>query len=256
MDSSSSIGVFDSGLGGISVLKTLKEILPNESYIYYGDSLNNPYGTKSKEEILERCVSICDFFMEKKVKMIVIACNTATSACVPYLRQKYPVDIVGMEPALKVACDRGINQKVSVWATDLTLKEEKFAKLMHRFEFDHTIYKVPCPKLVACVEQGRLNDLDYVDSLLKEYLSYTDGKYLDSIVLGCTHFVFFKDRLKTLVGKDVSIIDGNTGTANHVKDLLEQKKLLSMNKESVIEWHNSLDEKIEQSKQLFFGGIL
>lgn len=114
MNSKSPIGVFDSGLGGISVLHTMHSLLPNENLIYLGDSKYNPYGTKTKEEITKRCVAICDELICHDVKAIVIACNTATSACVKLLREKYDVDIIGMEPALKVACDRGEHQRIAV----------------------------------------------------------------------------------------------------------------------------------------------
>ncbi len=130
MNASSPIGVFVSGMGGISVLSTLHEMMPNEDLIFFGDSKYNPYGTKTREEITERCMTICEKFIAYDVKAIVVACNTATSACVNLLREKYDIDIIGMEPALKVACEMGENQHVAVWATDFTLKDMKFAYLM------------------------------------------------------------------------------------------------------------------------------
>ena len=171
MNSKSPIGVFDSGLGGISVLHTMHSLLPNENLIYLGDSKYNPYGTKTKEEITKRCVAICDELICHDVKAIVIACNTATSACVKLLREKYDVDIIGMEPALKVACDRGEHQRIAVWATQLTLSEKKFANLMNRFKGEHHIIKVPCPELVRMVEDNKLDDAYLVESCLKEYLA-------------------------------------------------------------------------------------
>lgn len=250
MNSNSPIGVFDSGLGGISVLKTISKVLPNEDLIFLGDSLHNPYGTKSKEEITERCIKICDYFHSKDVKAIVIACNTATSACVPLLREKYSVDIIGMEPALKVACKKGNHQKIAVWATDFTLKEKKFERLMKDFEDDHEIYKVPCPKLVELVEQDKLDDLDLVTSVLQDYINQTDVSSLDSIVLGCTHFVFYRDILKTLLPESVKIIDGNMGTALHLKNLLDEKGLLNENGGS-IKHENTLEDKFWLSEKLF-----
>lgn len=249
MNEKSPIGVFDSGLGGISVLHTIHTLLPNEDIIYMGDSLHNPYGTKTKEEITQRCIEICDFFMSKHVKAIVIACNTATSACVPLLREKYPIDIIGMEPALKVACEKGPAQKIAVWATELTLKEKKFANLMHQFEDEHTIYKVPCPKLVQLVEQDRLDDETFVKNTLLEYYHSVNDD-LNSIVLGCTHFIFYKKRLRELLPTTIQLIDGNLGTALHLKDILSNKNLLN-DTGGTISWNNTLLEKIELSKKLF-----
>lgn len=251
MNSKSPIGVFDSGLGGISVLHTMHSLLPNENLIYFGDSKYNPYGTKTKEEITKRCIAICDELISQGVKAIVIACNTATSACVKLLRKKYDVDIIGMEPALKVACDRSAHQRIAVWATDLTLSEKKFADLMNRFKDEHHIVKVPCPKLVRMVEDDKLDDTALVESVLKEYLQASDYKNLDSIVLGCTHFPFYTKYLEKLCPK-VHIVEGSVGTTLHTKDLLEQKGLLNTSsEEGTIKWMNTMDSKFEQSKCLF-----
>ena len=211
----------------------------------------NPYGTKTKEEITKRCVAICDELISHDVKTIVIACNTATSACVKLLREKYDVDIIGMEPALKVACDRGEHQRIAVWATQLTLSEKKFANLMNRFKDEHHIIKVPCPELVRMVEDNKLDDASLVESCLKEYLAASDYKNLDSIVLGCTHFPFYTKYLEKLCPK-VHIIEGSVGTTLHTKDLLEQKGLLNTScEEGQITWMNTMDSKIELSKCLF-----
>lgn len=247
MNSKCPIGVFDSGLGGISVLKTLTSVMPKEDFIYLGDSLYNPYGTKTKEEITERCIVICDRFMSMGVKAIVIACNTATSACVPLLRKRYPdIDIIGMEPALKVAADFGSHQRIAVWATELTLKEKKFACLMDRFKDEHQIIKVACPDLVREVEEDRLEDLVLVKNTLEKYLSLS--KDVDSIVLGCTHFVFYKSMLSTLT--DACLVDGNLGTAIHTLDLLRKRDLLNDSGGSIT-WLNTLEAKIDLSKRLF-----
>ena len=249
MNSKSPIGVFDSGMGGISVLATLHKAMPNEDLIYMGDSKYNPYGTKTKEEITQRCIEICDSFMDSGVKAIVIACNTATSSCVSLLREKYPIDIIGMEPALKVACTKGKNQKIAVWATNLTLNEHKFSKLMERFKDEHDIRKVPCPKLVRIVEEDALDDEERVNSALQEYLQDSHAEDLDSIVLGCTHFVFYKKKLQQIVPEHVEIIDGNQGTVHHLQDILDQKHLLN-EAGGNITWKNTLEDKIELSKTL------
>ncbi|MGX8835365.1 glutamate racemase [Amedibacillus sp. YH-ame6] len=249
------IGVFDSGLGGISVLNELRKMMPSENFIYFGDSKFAPYGVKSKEEITARCESICEFFMMKGVKAIVIACNTATSACVNELRDKYPmIPIIGMEPALKVAAEKEGKQNIVVLATQFTLKEKKFAQLMSRYEEENTIYKQPCPKLVEIVEGHQLTNQEVVETTLKEYLDTYDLSTIHSIVLGCTHFVFFKEVMKKLLPTHIEIIDGNHGTAKHLVHILEEQEELKKTKEmGEIKIYNSMkhDEAImELSKQL------
>lgn len=218
------IGIFDSGLGGISVLKELRTWLPYEDYIYYGDSAFAPYGEKSKAEITDRCKQICDYLIAKRVKAIVIACNTATSACVNELRELYKdIPIIGMEPALKVAANGKTGQHILVMATAFTLKEKKFEKLMLQYSKYNTIYKQPCPKLVELIENNHFKDQTIVDEQLRAYLTPYATKNLDSIVLGCTHFVFFKKQMQAIVKEHMTIVDGNKGTACHVKEVLKGK---------------------------------
>lgn len=246
----SPIGIFDSGLGGLSTTGAICSLLPAEKILYFGDSVHNPYGTKTREEITEYCTAICDAFARQNVKAVVIACNTATSAAVPFLRQRYDFDIIGMEPALKPAASLGEHQKIAVWATRLTLEEEKFARLLHRFDQDHEICRVACPKLVRLVEEDRLEDLDAVDEALWEYLEASDWKHLDSIVLGCTHFVFFKERLQTLTEGRIHLIDGNAGTARHLKDVLEKQNLLNPHGPGSLHLDNSDPGKLQLSSKL------
>lgn len=252
------IGVFDSGLGGISVLKDLVELMPNENYIYYGDSYYAPYGTKNKEEIIERCIQICNYFISKEVKAIVIACNTATSAAVNVLRDKYkPLPIIGMEPALKPAAHDKKNNNIVVMATCFTLNEEKFNNLMKKYSDVNNILKMPCPELVDIVENDMLHDTVLIEKTLENYYSDIDISTLDSVVLGCTHFVFFKEYLKKMLDNRTSIIDGNKGTAKHLKDVLDYNgklnKATQANKNGEIVFLNShKDEKyIKLSKILF-----
>lgn len=186
--------------------------------------------------------------MAQDVKAIVIACNTATSACVNLLRDKYPIDIIGMEPALKVACEK-VNIKNSRLGNKSYIKRKKFARLMERFEDEHTIYKIPCPKLVELVETEKLQNTDLVYAALHEYLHQTQGEEIDSIVLGCTHFVFYKEHLQDMLPSSIQLIDGNYGTAHHLKDILTHKNLLN-DSTGTIEWHNTDADKINLSKRL------
>ena len=243
-NSKKAIGVFDSGLGGISVLRDLKKLMPNENFIYYGDSAYAPYGVKTKDEITQRCVEIIDFFISKGVKAVVIACNTATSASANYLRKKYKnLPIIGMEPALKVATKGVKNNNVVVMATPLTLKEKKFEILMRNFRGNNTVIKMPCPELVKIVENDLIDDEKVVLNQLNEYYKDINVDKLDSVVLGCTHFIFYRDYLKSIFPDTVDIIDGNSGTCNHLKDVLNEKNELNeKSHEGTIKIYNSSDD--------------
>lgn len=239
------IGVFDSGLGGLSVLKELIKAMPNERFIYYGDSANAPYGIKTKEEITERCVDIIEFFLNKGVKAIVIACNTATSAAANVLRKKYShLPIIGMEPALKVAADGKVDNTIVVMATPLTLKETKFNDLMAIYSDDNTVIKMPCPELVNIVENDLLDDKKVVENQLKYYYKDLDMSKINSVVLGCTHFVFYKEYMENMLNHNINIVDGNLGTTNHLKETLKEKgELRDDNMDGSVEIYNSSNDK-------------
>ncbi|MCI1832207.1 MAG: glutamate racemase [Bifidobacterium sp.] len=223
MASTAPIGVFDSGLGGISVARQIHRDMPHEHILYFGDSANAPYGTKTPQEVRTLSSAIVERFMARGVKAVVIACNTATSAAVNQLRDQYSIPIIGMEPALKVACDRGHGnpQRIIVAATPLTLREKKFSALMSRFESSHVIFREPCPDLVEIVEHGQLDDRDLIMETLHRYFDHYDLATIDSIVLGCTHFVFFRSYFERLAPSSTAIIDGNEGTAHHLEVVLE-----------------------------------
>ena len=242
MTSTAPIGVFDSGLGGISVVRQIVQDMPHERVLYFGDSANAPYGTKTPREVRRRSFDIMERFRSQGVRAVVIACNTATSAAVNALRDHYDIPIIGMEPALKVACDRGHGkrQHVIVAATPLTLRERKFAVLMDRFKADHTIFPEPCPGLVEIVEHGQLDDHDVVMRTLHGYFDQYDLSSIDSVVLGCTHFVFYRDYFRELLPDTAAIIDGNEGTVRHLGVVLESLgKLAPEDAEGSIELANS-----------------
>ena len=202
MTSTAPIGVFDSGLGGISVVRQIVQDMPHERVLYFGDSANAPYGTKTPQEVRRLSFDIMERFMSQGVKAVVIACNTATSAAVNALRDHYDIPIIGMEPALKV-------------------REHKFAALMDRFKANNMISPQPCPDLVEIVESGRLCDHDLVMRTLHRYFDGYDLPSIDSVVLGCTHFVFYRDYFRELLPSTTAIIDGNRGTVRHLDMVLE-----------------------------------
>ena len=223
MSSTAPIGVFDSGLGGLSVVRQIVADMPHERVLYFGDSANAPYGTKTPEQVRALSFAVAERLIGQGAKAIVVACNTATSAAIEDLRETCNIPIIGMEPALKLACERegGQRQRVIVAATELTLRERKFAKLMKRFDAEHTIFKEPCPDLVQIVESGRLNDHDLVMKALRSHFDRYDLETIDSVVLGCTHFVFYHDYFRELLPNSAAIIDGNEGTVHHLSLVLE-----------------------------------
>lgn len=252
-DKNLAIGIFDSGMGGISVLADIIKYLPNERYIYYGDSQNAPYGIKTPEQIKKLCIEICDFFIDKGVKAIVVACNTATSAAIKELREKYSIPVIGMEPALKPAAEMKSDGKIVVMATPMTLKEEKFKGLMDKYRKHRDIIKLPCPKLVEVVEAGILEG-QKLENSVRECFCGINMDEVSSIVLGCTHYIFLKDYIKKLAGDNIDIIHGNEGTARHLRNVLKQKTILKDNTEEeiLLDIYNSKndDEIIKLSKRL------
>ena len=224
LNKKSKIGIFDSGLGGLSVLKTLSQLLPNESFIYIGDSKNAPYGTKTKEEVFELSKIICDQLIAYDVKAIVIACNTATSAAVTQLRDLYSIPIIGMEPAVKPALKQSTGPVVVI-ATEMTLKEEKFLKLVDSLEDGYRIVKLPAPEWVDCVE-NHMSDVDFTKSCVNSFLEQHIPN-AQNMVLDCTHYIFLKEYIRAFYGGKIEIFDGNIGTALQLKNTLESQNCLA-----------------------------
>jgi len=205
------VGIFDSGMGGLSVLAEAMHKFPSIDFIYYGDSKHAPYGTKSKKEVLTRSYEICDYLIKAGAEAIIVACNTATSAAIVELRDKYSIPIIGMEPALKPALGNYKGGAIVVMATPMTLAEEKFQKLMATHSSHETIYKIPTPQLVNLVESGVVEG-DLVDQTLEDYFTSLDLNTVESVVLGCTHFLFLRPAIQAYFGDRVSLVDGHQGT--------------------------------------------
>lgn len=246
MDSNKSIGVFDSGIGGVTVLKEILKILPNENYIYYSDSKNNPYGDKSDEEIFKMCNNIVETFKEKECKAIVIACNTASAKAAKLLREKYQKDIiVAIEPAYKMVHDFAYTKTTLVMATKGTIESEKFHRLYEKYD-NHKTYLLACKGLADIIEEG---NAEKIQSYLEENLSRYVGK-VENVVLGCTHYPLIQSKISNVLG-NVEFFNGAGSLARHLKDILEKENLINeKNDKGKIEFIDS--SKSEFKKERFY----
>lgn len=236
-----SIGIFDSGLGGLSVLKELIKILPNENYLFYEDSINNPYGEKSEEELFKITSFVVEYLLSKNCKIIVIACNTATTSCMIKLREKYKDTIfVGTVPAIKVAYDKGFKNTI-ILSTSYTTNSKRVNELIEMYSsVNHKITLVSGGNLANLIEN---NDKLAIRKLLKERLDQYKNK-MDSIVLGCTHYSLIKDEFLDLFN-GVELLDGCIGVSKEVKKQLEKENLLNLSKErGKITIENSKDKEL------------
>jgi len=249
------VAVFDSGVGGISVLRELVALMPEENYLYFGDSANAPYGNKTTFQVRQLTLDAARQLIERGAKALVVACNTATSAAIDLLRSTYPdMVIVGIEPALKVATDRFPKGRIGVMATEVTLREEKFHHQMERFP-DAQIHLIPAPGLVERIESGNADSVQTYE-LLERLLGEYTGK-LDALVLGCTHYPFVAGLIARILGPETVLLDGGAGTARQTKRCLEKAGLRNTGTGSVTIENSSEEERLlKLSKELLeHGGI-
>lgn len=245
------IGVFDSGLGGISVLRECVRQLPDEHFLYFGDSRNAPYGEKTKDAVIALTEAAFLRLREKGCKAIVIACNTATSAAAAYLREKYPGDIIlGIEPALKPASEKG--GEILVLATPFTLREKKYHDLLRSLSSvdGSRFFSLPCPGLPELVEEG-ITEGAAVDEALSRLFAPLSDRRFDSVVLGCTHYPFLAVSIRKALGYPVELFDGSVGTAVYLRRLLEEKDLLSDGSNGQVFFENSDPTKLARMRTLF-----
>ena len=253
MDKHSHIAVFDSGVGGVSVLRELRKLMPGERFYYFGDSANAPYGKKTTEQVRELTMVAGKKLLEDlDCKALVVACNTATAAAITDLREKYPDRIVvGIEPALKLACDRHPGGTIGIMATDVTLREQKLAALMERVKRDCTVHRVQAPGVVELVEAGKA-DTDEAVALMEQILGPCAGE-LNALVLGCTHYPFMKKAMGKVLGDAVELLDGGEGTARETRRrLLEAGLLNEGDGELIVENSSGNPEKIRLTHALLY----
>lgn len=227
MNNDKSIGIFDSGIGGVTVLKEILKILPNENYIYYSDSKNNPYGDKSDIEIFNICDQIVNkLFFEYNCKAIVIACNTASAKAAKNLREKYPdKKIIAIEPAYKMVHDYAYEKATLVMATKGTIESEKFHNLLVKYD-NHQTYLHACKGLADLIEDG---NNEKIASYLQNNISKYKGK-IQNVVLGCTHYPLIQEQIIEILG-DVTFFNGAPNLAKHLKDILQYENIVNTSKE-------------------------
>lgn len=219
------IGIFDSGIGGTSIWKEINELLPHEDTIYLSDSLNAPYGQKTKEEILQLSIKNTEFLLEKNSKVIVVACNTATTNAIKYLRKHYTVPFIGIEPAIKPASLQTKTNTIGILATKGTLNSELFEKTSSKINDNiHIIEKVG-EGLVELIESGKI-DSEEITFLLNKYLQPMIEQKIDHLVLGCTHYPYLTHIIRKIVGNSVTIIDSGEAVAKQTKNILQKYSLL------------------------------
>ena len=242
--SAAPVGVFDSGLGGISVLRELRRLMPGENFIYYADSGHCPYGGKPREEIAARAHAISELLIGRGAKLVVVACNTATIAAVEQLRATYPVPFIGMEPAVKPAVAQSRSGVVGVLATGAALGGQKFHKLMATHARDVRVITQPCPGLVERVEQGDLQG-PQTRELVQRYVQPLLDQGADTLVLGCTHYPFLRGMIGAVAGPQVVLLDTGEAVARHTRRVLDREGLLAdAGAAGRIEWLGSGDETL------------
>jgi len=240
MNNNNPIGIFDSGVGGLSIWKEIHQLLPNEHTIYLADSKNAPYGEKSKQQIIELCIKNTEWLLAKGCKLIVVACNTATTNAIHYLRQNYEVPFIGIEPAIKPAALQTQTKKIGILATKGTLSSALFNSTTDLYGADIEIIEQVGTGLVTLIESGKLNSTATV-SLLRQYLQPMITANIDYLVLGCTHYPFLIPQIQSILPKHIKIIDSGEAVAKQTHRILETYHLFRNSKEtSVAQFYNNL----------------
>lgn len=251
MNKKGKIGIFDSGIGGVTVLQEIIKILPNEDYIYYSDSKNNPYGDKTDEEIKQLCDRIVKYLIEQECKTIVIACNTASAKAAEYLREKYSqIPFIAIEPAYKMVHDYTDDESTLVMATKGTINSEKFNLLLKKYD-NHKTILLPCVGLADKIEQGN-------EAEIKTYLKKNIGVYknkVKNVVLGCTHYPLIQREIEEILGQ-VRFFNGAPSLAMHLKAILKEKELLYKGEGKIVfEDSQGLEEKKKRFFEILKGEI-
>jgi glutamate racemase len=241
------IGIFDSGIGGLTVVKELMEIMPGENLIYFGDTARAPYGSRPPAEIIGFMQQILDFFAMQKVKMAVVACNTMTALGLEMAKKQYPFTLVGVNTGVDMALAVSKSKKIGVIATKATIDSKNHVRSIHRKEADVLVYPEACPKLVPLIEHEQLEGAE-LELAVAEYLLPMKKQGVDVIILGCTHYPFVNSVIKKIIGNDIVIIDPARETGLEAEQILQQEKHLSTLRQGNVRLCFSAD--LERAKRM------
>lgn len=242
MDNNQAIGIFDSGIGGTSIWKEIHHLLPNEKTIYLADSKNAPYGQKSKEEIIALSMKNTDFLLQMNCKLIVVACNTATTNAIKELREKYDVPFIGIEPAIKPAATNSKTQTIGILATQGTLNSELFHRTVQKYENTKIIEQVG-HGLVQLIEDGKINSAE-MTQLLHSYLTPMMEANIDYLVLGCSHYPYLIPQIRKILPENIQIIDSGEAVAKQTQNLLKEKIGFNSEKNNKAVFYTNTNPKV------------
>ena len=236
------IGIFDSGIGGLTIWQEIASFLPGESLIYFADQAYFPYGEKSNREIKARAEKICQFLIKKNVKLIVIACNTATVSAIDFLRKKFSLSFIGSEPAIKPATQITKTGVIGVLATRKTVKSRRQKNLIDSLAWGKEVISLDCSELTPLIEKGEIDSPKTLE-VLRKYLLPLKRKKIDVLVLACTHYPFLKKQIQNIIGLEVKIIDSGKAIAKQVKRVLEENNLSSDQRKAKKQFFTTGDPK-------------
>jgi glutamate racemase len=230
MNRENPIGVFDSGIGGLTVVKRLTSFLPSENVIYFGDTARVPYGTKSNQTVIEYSLQDAEFLASKNIKLLIVACNTASSVALEVLKEKFNIPVIGMiEPGAKLALEKTSNNKIGVIGTYATIGNGAYAKQLKSFEKNVLVFEKACPLFVPLAEEGWTHH-EASKLIAKEYLNEFIENEIDTLILGCTHYPILCDIIQEVMGDKVSLIDSGTAASLDVENHLNEKGLKNLSK--------------------------
>lgn len=251
----SPIGVFDSGIGGLTVARSLFEILPNENIIYLGDTARLPYGTKSKDTVIKYSIEITKFLLNKNVKMIVVACNTASSVALPHLRRISAVPVIGViKPGCKSAIGATNNFKIGVIGTLGTIQSNSYKTQIHKFDGNIKVFSKACSLFVQLAEDGWTEN-KIAEAVAREYLYEFKSLHIDTLILGCTHYPILKKTISKVIGKRITLIDSGEEAAREVRRMLHESNLLNNQKKAGMHrfYVTDFQKKFKEISERFMG---
>ena len=254
-DKQKPIGVFDSGIGGLTVVKRLASTLPNENIIYFGDTARVPYGSKSNSTVIEYSIQNTKFLLQKNIKALVVACNTASSIAIPDLKKMFDIPIIGMiEPGSRMALSKTHNKKIGVIGTRATISNLAYSKEIKRMNEKAEVFEKPCPLFVPLAEEGWIKHRATYE-IAEEYLKELREEEIDTLVLGCTHYPILSDVIQKVIGPKVSLIDSGVASSELIKTELEKFSLLSDSEATGSQEYyvSDIPAKFKEVAELFLG---